>query len=219
MVSAAPVKSAPLKPEHRWPPVAAVVGAVLLYAFLPNTFSVIPNWVMPTVTLLLVIPLIALNPHRLTRETWWSRGLGIALAFVVLLANQVAMVEAIVKLLDADTKGPVVLVAMLQVWLTDVVAFGLIYWELDRGGSVARRMRHDPDKIHDFRFPQEDNGPTPWKPAFTDYLFFSLSTMMAFSPTDVMPLSTRAKGLMALQSLTGFIVLALVISRAVNILA
>ena len=214
------VEGAPLKPEHRWPPIVAATGAVLLYAFLPNSFSLVPSWVMPVVALLLVIPLLLLNPHRLTRETRWSRGFGIALALVIFAANQMAMVQAILRLVDNTADGPGVLVAMLQIWVTDVIAFGMIYWELDRGGSVARRMRHDPDKVWDFRFPQEDGGgPVPWKPAFTDYLFFSLSTMMAFSPTDVMPLSTRAKGLMAVQSLTGFIVLALVISRAVNILA
>lgn len=213
------VRAAPLKPEHRWPPVAATAVAVLLYAFLPDRFSFIPSWVMPAVALALVVPLIVLNPRRLTREAWWSRGLGILLSCVILAANQVAVVEAIVALLDPSVKGRTVLVAMLQVWVTDVIVFALIYWELDRGGSVARRLRHDPDRIHDFRFPQEDNGPTPWKPAFTDYLFFSLSTMMAFSPTDVMPLSTRGKALMAAQSLTGFVVLALVISRAVNILS
>ncbi len=213
------VGAGPLKPEHRWPPVVAVAAAVLLYAFLPNSFSLIPSWVMPVVALLLVIPLVALNPHHLTRETWWSRSFGIALALVLFAANQVAMVEAILRLVDGSADGPGVLLAMLQVWLTDVIAFGMIYWELDRGGSVARRMRHDPDKVQDFRFPQEDNGPTHWKPAFVDYLYFSLSTMMAFSPTDVMPFTARAKGLMALQSFTGFVVLALVISRAVNILA
>ena len=213
------VSAAPLKPEHRWPPLVAIACAAVLYAYLPNSFAVVPSWVMPSIALLLVIPLVALNPRRLTRETWWSRGIQIALALVIFAANQIAMADAIMHLVDNRANGTSVLVAMLQVWVTDVIAFGLIYWELDRGGSVARRMRHDPDKIQDFRFPQEDNGPTPWKPAFPDYLFFSLSTMMAFSPTDVMPLSTRAKGLMALQSLTGFIVLALVISRAVNILA
>jgi uncharacterized membrane protein len=213
------VRAAPVKPEHRWPPVVAAACAVLLYAFLPNSFSLIPSWVMPVVALLLVIPLVALNPHHLTRETWWSRGFGIALALVLFAANQVAMVEAITRLVDGKADGPSVLLAMLQVWLTDVVAFGMIYWELDRGGSVARRMRHDPDSVQDFRFPQEDSGPTPWKPAFVDYLYFSLSTMMAFSPTDVMPFTARAKGLMALQSLSGFVILALVISRAVNILA
>jgi uncharacterized membrane protein len=81
-------------------------------------------------------------------------------------------------------------------------------------------MRHDPDTVMDFRFPQEDDGrPTPWRPAFVDYLYFALTNMMAFSPTDVMPLTARAKGLMAVQALTGFVLLALVISRAVNILS
>jgi hypothetical protein len=41
---------------------------------------------------------------------------------------------------------------------------------------------------------------------------------MAFSATDVMPMSKRAKALMGYQALTGFVLLALVISRAVNIL-
>jgi uncharacterized membrane protein len=219
MVEAASPKAASPRPEHRWPPIVAVAVAALLYAFLPNGFSLIPSWVLPAVAALLVVPLIVLNPHHLTRETRWSRAISIGLALLLFAANQVAMVEAIRHLVDGTADGPSVLVSMLQVWLTDVVAFGLIYWELDRGGSVARRMRHDPDKVQDFRFPQEDSGPTPWKPAFVDYLYFSLSTMMAFSPTDVMPLTARAKGLMGLQSLTGFIVLALVISRAVNILA
>ncbi|MFW8745070.1 hypothetical protein ACOI9R_33580, partial [Mesorhizobium japonicum] len=77
--------------------------------------------------------------------------------------------------MNGHAAGPAVLLSSLQVWLTDVIVFGLIYWELDRGGSVARRMRHDPDKVWDFRFPQEDSGPTPWKPAYVDYLYFSLS--------------------------------------------
>jgi uncharacterized membrane protein len=211
-------QTAPLKPEHRWPPIIGTTCAALLYAFLPNDFSLLPSWILPTLALLLVVPLVVLNPHHLTRDTWWSRAIGIVLAIILFGANQVAIVRTVVELLNGHAHAPAVLLASLQVWLTDVIAFGLIYWELDRGGSVARRMRHDPDRVWDFRFPQEDSGPTPWKPAYFDYLYFSLSTMMAFSPTDVMPLSTRAKALMGLQSFTGFVLLALVISRAVNIL-
>ena len=72
----------------------------------------------------------------------------------------------------------------------------------------------------DFRFPQHDGAPgnKNWEPAFFDYAYFSLSNMMAFSPTDVMPMTTRAKALMGYQAMTGFALLALVISRAVNIL-
>jgi uncharacterized membrane protein len=213
-------EAAPATPEHRWPPLVAVVAAVLLYLLLPNDYALIPRWVLPAVALLMLIPLLILNPHHLSRETWWSRGFSIVLAILLFSANQVAVVETTSQLLRGNAHGPAVLISTLQVWLTDVIAFGLIYWELDRGGPVARRMRHDPDRVMDFRFPQEDGGgPVPWRPAFVDYLYFSLSTMMAFSPTDVMPLTARAKGLMAIQSFTGFVLLALVISRAVNILA
>lgn len=210
--------SAPLKPESRWPPIVGTVCAALLYAFLPNDFSLLPSWILPTLSLLLLIPLVVLNPRHLTRETWWSRAVGIVLALLLFAANQVAVVRTVMELVNGQAAGPAVLLSSLQVWLTDVIVFGLIYWELDRGGSVARRMRHDPDKVWDFRFPQEDSGPTPWKPAYVDYLYFSLSTMMAFSPTDAMPLSARGKALMGVQALTGFVLLALVISRAVNIL-
>ncbi|GAA2086093.1 hypothetical protein GCM10009840_24420 [Pseudolysinimonas kribbensis] len=211
----------PVKPEHRWPPIVAVTAAILLYAFLPNEYEIIPRWILPTIGVLILIPQLILNPHHLTRETRWSRVVSIVLAFSLFAANQVAIVVTVrILVMGGHIEAPVILLSTFQVWVTDVVAFGLIFWELDRGGPVARRMRHDPDAVMDFRFPQEDNGlPTAWRPAFVDYLYFALSNMMAFSPTDVMPLTARAKGLMALQSLTGFVLLALVISRAVNILA
>jgi hypothetical protein len=213
--------AAAVRPEHRWPPIVAITAAILLYAFLPNDYEVIPRWLLPTIGVLIVIPQLILNPHHLTRETRWSRVISILLAFSLFAANQVAIVVTIRTLVTGGRiDGPVILLSALQVWVTDVVAFGLIFWELDRGGPVARRMRHDPDTVMDFRFPQEDDGrPTPWRPAFVDYLYFALTNMMAFSPTDVMPLTARAKGLMAVQALTGFVLLALVISRAVNILS
>jgi hypothetical protein len=166
----------------------------------------------------MLIPLTILNPHHFTRETRWSRLLSLGLAVVLAVANQVEVVTTIVHLVNGTTEAPVVLLTALQVWVTDVVAFGLIFWELDRDGPFARRMsaREVPP---DFRFPQEDSGPTDWKPGFVDYLYFSLSNMMAFSPTDVMPLTARAKAFMGVQAFTGFVLLALVISRAVNILS
>jgi uncharacterized membrane protein len=98
----------------------------------------------------------------------------------------------------------------------------VLFWEIDRGGPYARRFEGVRDEAPmDFRFPQQDGSPGAdprWRPEFFDYLYFSLSSMMAFSPTDVMPLTRRAKALMAYESLTGFVLLALVIARAVNII-
>jgi uncharacterized membrane protein len=206
------------RPEHRWPATVAIALAVLIYLLLPAHGALLPRWIAPTILGVMLVPLLILNPRRFTRETTWSRVLSIGLALVLALANQVEVVAIIGKLINGQTSAPEVLLMALQVWLTDVVAFALIYWELDRGGPFARRMsgRTDPP---DFRFPQEDNGPTTWQPGFVDYLYFSLSNMMAFSPTDVMPLTPRAKGFMALQAFTGFVLLALVIARAVNILS
>jgi uncharacterized membrane protein len=58
-----------------------------------------------------------------------------------------------------------------------------------------------------------------WYPTFLDYLYLSLTNASAFSPTDTMPLTHRAKSLMGLQSTVSFITVALLAARAVNILS
>jgi len=204
--------------EHRWPALIAIIIAVVVYALVPPSIEIIPRWVVPLAAALLLVPLTLLNPHRFTRETRWSRWMSIGFAVGLALVNQVEVVTTVIELVGGRSDAGPVLLTALQVWVTDVIAFGLIYWELDRSGPFARRMS-DRDVRPDFRFPQEDAGQTSWRSGFFDYLYFSLSNMMAFSPTDVMPLTTRAKALMGFQAFTGFVLLALVIARAVNIVA
>ena len=155
---------------------------------------------------------------RITTETRWSRWVGIGFALALAVVNQVYVVLVVVHLVDGAVDGPSILLTAFAIWITNVVAFALVYWELDGGGPVARRVEgaHD-HSTQDFQFPQQQDGAS-WDPAFFDYAYFSLSNMMAFSPTDTMPLTLRAKALMAYQALAGFVLLALVISRAVNIL-
>jgi uncharacterized membrane protein len=57
-----------------------------------------------------------------------------------------------------------------------------------------------------------------WEPEFVDYLYLSFTNAMAFSPTDVMPMSRWAKLTMLVQSLVSLLIAVLVIARAVNIL-
>lgn len=205
--------------EHRWPAVAAIVAAIALNALLPQTFTVVPAWVLPALGIGALAPLIFLNPHRLTRDTSWSRWLSIGFTIVLTGVNQVYIVLIIRELVEGSGTGASILLTALQVWITNAIAFALVYWEIDRGGPVARRKEIEGDgPPADFRFPQEEDGTTRWQPAFVDYAYFSLTNMMAFSPTDVMPLSHRAKLLMAYQAVTAFVILAMVISRAVNIL-
>jgi uncharacterized membrane protein len=216
--------------EARWPVVLAIVVLIVLYAVTPSTL--VPKNLVEILIVVLFVPLFALNPRRLNRQTRWSRWLSIALALVLTVGNLVDVGWIIHALISGADKGLPVLLAAVQVWVGCVVAFGLVYWELDRGGPVARGTlprAHLP--AADFRFTQDDADKTvaevrrdssivgDWRPAFIDYLYMSLTNMMAFSPTDVMPLTTRAKLLMMLQSLIGFVLLALVIARSVNILA
>jgi uncharacterized membrane protein len=179
----------------------------------------------------MLIVLVVYNPHRLTRESRWSRRAEIGLALLILIANQVTLVETVVRLLNKHGNGAELLLASLQVWVTNVIAFALVYWVIDRGGPVSRvSVSRHKLPLADFRFPQDEDHDAidevargssqkmDWVPTYIDYFYFSLSNSMAFSPTDTMPLTHRAKLLMALESFGGFVLLALVIARAVSLI-
>jgi hypothetical protein len=144
----------------------------------------------------------------------------------------VALVQLIILLTSSGKQdGPTLLLAALQVWVTNIIGFALVYWELDRGGPVSRRHAERKDlPAADFRFPQDEDHDaveevatrssvkTGWVASFVDYLYFSASNSMAFSPTDTMPLSPRAKIFMVIEAAGGFVLLALVIAHAVALI-
>ena len=217
--------------ENRVPPAAAVVVAAVAYALLPETLLVGPRLVIPVVELALLVALVATNPRRMVRETRWSRDASVVLACVVIVANLVALSMLIRTLLSPDTGGSSLLVSAMQVWLTNVIGFGLLFWELDRGGPVARRrLRRDEFPPADWRFSQDENDDavtevaatasavSGWIPTFVDYLYLSLTNSSAFSPTDTMPLTSRAKALMGLEATAALLTSLLVIARAVGAL-
>lgn len=205
--------------------------ALLIYALIPNDLLQVQRFVVVGIGIVLLIPLIVINPHRLDNETSWSRTVSVTLACVVVLSNQVTLVFLIFLLVGGSDEGPKLLQSALQVWVTNVIGFALLYWEIDRGGPVMRTMAKRTDlPVADFRFPQDEDHDAvdevarrssraiDWTPAFVDYLYFSMSNSMAFSPTDTMPLSPRAKMLMGLEAFGGFVILALVIARAVSLI-
>jgi uncharacterized membrane protein len=218
--------------EHRWPAAIALITALTLYALLPSSFFPAGRYVVVVIGLVLLVPVLIVNPVRLHRETPWSRRLSIIQTLVLLVANHVALVQLIIQLVSGGKdEGPTLLLAALQVWTTNVIAYALLYWEIDRGGPVARTHNARKDlQPADFRFPQDEDhdaidevavrssGKLNWTASFVDYLYFSASNSMAFSPTDSMPLSHRAKLLMLVESFAGFVILALVIARAVSLL-
>ena len=77
----------------------------------------------------------------------------------------------------------------------NVLMFALWYWEIDGGGPEQRR--ESDHQAADFLFPQQMVGlDENWAPHFFDYLYVAFTGSTAFSPTDTMPLSHRAKFLM-----------------------
>jgi hypothetical protein len=218
--------------EARLPAVLAVLVAIGLQAALPHRLVLGQRLLLPALEVLLLIPLIAINPVRLTRQTRLSRTVSLSLVLLILCANAAQLGLLVNALTDGKASdGKQLLVAALQVWLTNVIAFGLVFWELDRGGPVIRTQRNRKDlPAADFRFPQdEDHDTSPevargstaksdWVPVLTDYLYVSVTNSSAFSPTDTMPLLSRTKLLMAAQSMSALVLSLLVVAHAVSAL-
>ena len=219
--------------ENRVPPAVAVLLAAGLYLLLPQNLLLGPRFLIPALELVLLVALVASNPWRLTRETRWSRTASIVLSGVIVLANLAALGLLIHTLVDREVKsGGELLLAALEVWVTNVIAFGLIYWELDRGGPVARtQLPRDEIPLADLRFSHDEDRDTvaevskgsskvaDWMPTLVDYLYLSVTNSSAFGPTDTMPLSTRFKILMGIQATAGLLTSLLVIARAVGSLS
>jgi hypothetical protein len=209
--------------ERRWPVTASVVVAIALQLLLPDTLNKpLPHYLLPGLEVALGIGLTIANPVRIERQGPLLRAASLTLILVITAANAVSavlLIRAILLVLpNTDSAGPL-LASGASIWATNVVAFGLWYWEFDRGGPVKRAegLRQHPDLM----FPQmvsPELAPPDWQPYFIDYLYLSFTNATAFSPTDVMPLARWAKLTMAVQSAVALAVGALVIARAVNIL-
>ncbi|MEV7417212.1 hypothetical protein [Streptomyces sp. NPDC089919] len=156
--------------EARLPAVVATLAATGLYVLLPQRLLIAPRYVLPALELLLLLPLIVINPRRLTRQTRTFRVLSLALVFIIAAGNLVALGLLIDQLVHAKiSDGRSLLIAALQVWLTNIIVFGLAYWELDRGGPVARTQQPREElPLADFRFSQDENDDAVGEVADTD---------------------------------------------------
>jgi hypothetical protein len=203
--------------ESRWeaaPAIAIVVAMQLVLALVSRSEHWTLwhfhwwVWLVPAAPeLALLVPLAWERPRRQLEQLGLRRTVSLALLGIVSLANAVLLVSVVASLVRGDERsGGQLLLKAVTVWGTNVVAFGLWYWTFDRGGPV-RRLRPNP-RPPDFQFPQMENpglAEPNWQPELVDYLYVSFTNSIAFSPTDSMPLTRRAKLLM------------LVEARAVNI--
>jgi uncharacterized membrane protein len=201
--------------------VVAVLVAVVLQVLLPDQLTLLPRWLLPAIEFALLVALIGANPVRLERMHPAVRGGALGLVAVMTVANAGSAVLLIDHLLHGTAgRSAITLIGGgAAIYATNIVAFGLWYWELDRGGPFERSQGN---RQHtDFLFAQmttPDVAPPNWEPSFVDYLYLSYTNATAFSPTDTLPLSRWAKLLMLAQSAIALATVALVVARAVNIL-
>jgi hypothetical protein len=210
--------------ELRWPVAITTALAIGLQVAVPDKLVLVkPSWILPVAQGALLLILVMANPHRINRQSTAMRSLSLFLGALLTLAN----VWSVARLAIGITQGNIgrnpgqLLITGGVIWLTNVIVFGLWYWEFDRGGPVARALNLG-GRYPDFQFPQmvspAEMVPPDWEPAFLDYLYLAFTNASAFSPTDVMPMSRWAKVAMTVQSIISIVTVALVVSRAVNIL-
>ena len=221
-MSTAPAWRRPTSGEARLPAAGAVLAAIILQLVLPSRLGIQPKYLVPGLEAALLVALVTANPRRLNKRSRPLRIGGLTLIALVILANGYSAGLLILDLLQGrgpTTSAGQLLSSAVDIYLTNIIAFGLLYWELDRGGPVARAHADAPHP--DFMFPQMTNpdmAPPHWEPDIMDYLYLSLTNATAFSPTDTMPLTAKAKFLMGVQSSIALITIGLAIARVVNIL-
>ena len=211
-------------PESYTWPLAAIGVVILAQLVIPGHDRIGPPLLVPLIEIgvFVILAAIAAIPGPVPSR---ARPLVLVLFAVLVIANAAAAGRLVALVLDngkvdgASLTASRLLVAGAIVIVTNVITFGLLYWQLDGGGPAGRLAEPAPDP--DFQFPQMiDSVPTgrTWLPEFPDHLYLAYTNVLAFSPTDAMPLTHRAKGLMALQSLISIAVLAVVLARVINIL-
>ena len=216
--------------EARWeaaPAIALVIAGQILLSLQSQQsgwrLSGLPWWhwlVAVAPELVLLGALMHSLPRRHLERLGHRRTAAILLVAVITTANAVSLAALIGSLVNGqEHSGAELLLKGVTIWGTNVVAFALWFWELDRGGPVERRQA--PGAPADFQFPQQENpglAAPGWHPRLFDYVYLAFTNAIAFSPTDAMPLSQRAKVLMLLESATSALTVLLVAARAVNIL-
>jgi hypothetical protein len=215
--------------EPRWHASLAVIAALILYITLPPKVTFGPFWLFPLLVLGVLVPLSVIAPmrrHETNTQRFWS----IVMIAIVNLFNIASLALLVSSLVNRPAHIPAatgqhLLVGGIQIWLTNILVFALWFWELDAGGPEQRAHAESACAFHeaDFFFPQMSTElravePT-WKPLFVDYLFLAFSTATALSAADTLPITRLAKMLMLAEAMVSLTTIAIIVSRAINILS
>jgi hypothetical protein len=209
--------------ERRWPVGLTMLVVLLLLHGLPDRIRLAPRWANYAIW---IVTMLSMSAVGLTRaRPGWVR----VERLVLLLFFLTVEIGAIVTLVSltrsilgrsGELTGIQLLASSIAVWIANALTFSLLYWQLDRGGPEARVRRTGVRP--DWLFPQ-DGAPEEvlspgWQPGFVDYLALGYTTATAFSPTDTLPLTARAKLLMMFESTVSLVTVLIVAARAINVL-
>jgi uncharacterized membrane protein len=219
--SHAPSWQRPTEPEPRWTAFAAIVVVIAGHTWVASSLALRPVWLYPTAAGLLLLVSVAVYIPSRAEPSRALRVLSLGLVTLLVVANMIGAFKLVRGVFVGSTLSPQgLLLTGTALWLVNLAVFALIYWELDGGGPEARADGYlgYPDLV----FPQQQQDQQglahpDWKPTFPDYLFVSLTSAIAFSPTDAMPYSKRAKLAMGTESVLSFVIAAMLVARAINI--
>ena len=142
-----------------WPAQLAVALAISLHLALSDKLVIGPKWLIPSVEGLLLLTLILVAPRRASRVKWrhqrrllWTILGLVTLTYLVSLGLLVHFL-----IVGGKTGGDALIGSGVVLWVTNVLLFSVIYWDLDRGGPLNRheKMR---EPWPDFLFPQMDSS-------------------------------------------------------------
>jgi hypothetical protein len=209
--------------EPRWPVALTIIVEVFLLGALPGRVRTLPVWGMPALLVVTLLPMAALTVSA--EKSQWLR---IERIFLLLFffVSTLVLLDSLGFLLSAmlrpkaNVSGIRLLESSIAAWTGNVLICSLVYWRMDRGGPESRC--NDLSTKPDWLFPHESAGehvPPNWHPTYVDYLFLAFCTATAFSPTDALPLTSRAKLLMMSESTISLVTIIAIAARAINILS
>jgi len=199
-----------------WAAILSLVAIGVLYALLPEKVSIGPSWLLLAFEGVFLLPfVIATLTRRRVSPVTLRIGSMILLGIVTL--TLAVGIGHLISTLKSDINGVALIYSGLLLYCFNILVSALWYWEIDGGGPEKRRQSDH--QAADFLFPQQMGGyDLNWAPHFFDYLYVAFTGATAFSPTDTMPLSHRAKFLMMVEAILALIIISFVVSRAINII-
>ena len=201
-----------------WPSALALVLLGITYSLLSERLTIGPPWLV----LALVVPAVTLIYLLRWRGLYRApRMVALLILAIVTLAVATSAVFLLVSPSVADVSALELLRDALLLWASNVLTFGLWYWEVDGGGPLHRLLHRSPPST-DFAFPPQQQAALTgqkdldWAPTLIDYVFLAFTSSSTFGPTDTLVMARRAKILMMVQASLSLIIFGGIVARAVG---